>query len=108
MAARPPPPVATATGPSLARDTGHGTIEAEIIRQTEACGSDRSICPSDVARALDADWRKLLAPVRRAAAQLADAGRIDILRKGKPIPPHEIRGVIRLRLRSTVPEGSGG
>jgi hypothetical protein len=42
-----------------------------------------------------------MAPVRRAAAELADAGRIDILRKGKPIPPGEMRGVIRLRLKPT-------
>jgi hypothetical protein len=53
-----------------------------------------------VARALDPDWRKLLAPVRRAAAQLADAGRIDILRKGKPIAPADMRGVIRLRIKA--------
>jgi hypothetical protein len=98
MVARPPPPAATAPAPSLS------PIAAEIIRQTEARGADRSICPSEVARALDPDWRKLMAPVRRAAAQLADAGRIDILRKGKPIPPHEMRGVIRLRLRSGLPE----
>jgi len=75
-------------------------ITAEIIRQTTARGADRSICPSEVARALDPDWRKLMAPVRRAAAHLADAGRIDILRKGKPVPAREMRGVIRLRLRA--------
>jgi hypothetical protein len=26
-------------------------------------------------------------------------GRIDILRKGKPVPAEEVRGVIRLRIR---------
>ena len=30
---------------------------------------------------------------------LSDAGAIDILRKGKPVPAAEARGVIRLRLR---------
>jgi hypothetical protein len=104
--AHPPPPAADATVPGPSR-TGEATaIADEIVRQTTACGAGRSICPSDVARALDADWRRLLAPVRRAAAQLADAGRIDILRKGKPIPPQEMRGVIRLRLRAT--DGAGG
>jgi hypothetical protein len=98
MVARPLPPVATAAAVPFS------PIAAEIIRQTEARGADRSICPSEVARALDPDWRKLMAPVRRAAAQLADAGRIDILRKGKAIPPHEMRGVIRLRLRPGLPE----
>jgi hypothetical protein len=42
----------------------------------------------------------LLSAVRRHAAALAAAGRIDILRKGKPIDPTEMRGVIRLRLRA--------
>jgi hypothetical protein len=82
--------------------TDPAKIADEIIRQTEALGASRSICPSDVARALDPDWRRLMTQVRRAAATLADAGRIDILRKGKPIPPHEMRGVIRLRLRLTA------
>jgi hypothetical protein len=30
---------------------------------------------------------------------LALAGRIDILRKGKPVAPQDTKGVIRLRLR---------
>jgi hypothetical protein len=83
-------------------------IAEEIMRQVAARGIEHSICPSEVARALNPDWRQLLAPVRRAAAVLAEAGRIDILRKGKPIPPHEMRGVIRLRLRTPRrPEGDG-
>ena len=76
-------------------------IRAEILRQTSTRGPDRSICPSEVARALaggdDGPWRPLMAPVRRAAAELARAGRIEILRKGKPVPPEAMRGVVRLR-----------
>ena len=73
-------------------------IEAEILRQTAARGPGRSICPSEVARVLDADdWRRLMSPVRRAAAALAAQGRIEILRKGKSVAPEAMRGVIRLR-----------
>lgn len=115
------PPAATApSGPALSGDTAHeppvlappvlapsviapAVITAEILRQTTARGADRSICPSEVARALDPDWRRLMAPVRRAAAQLAAAGRIDILRKGRPVAPEAMRGVIRLRLRAGPP-----
>ncbi len=77
-------------------------IEAEILRLADARGAGKSICPSEVARALDADWRPLMGRVRQAAIQLAEAGRIDILRKGRPVPPEAARGVIRLRIRSEV------
>jgi len=72
-------------------------ISAEILRQTEALGPTKSICPSDVARALAPDnWRPLMTLIRQAAAALAGDGRLRILRKGKPVPPEEMRGVIRL------------
>lgn len=72
-------------------------LEAEILRQTAARGPASSICPSEVARALAEAWRPLLGPVRAAAIGLAQAGRIEILRKGKKVPPEDVRGVIRLR-----------
>lgn len=75
------------------------SIAAAILALAEARGPKSSISPEDVARALAPAWRPLLGPVRRAAAALAADGRIDILRKGKPVPPEELRGVIRLRLR---------
>ncbi len=79
-------------------------IEAEILRLTAERGPEKSICPSEVARALDPDWRKLMSAVRRGALLLAGAGRIEILRKGKPIATHDdVRGVIRLRARPAAP-----
>ena len=45
----------------------------------------------------DGPWRSLMGPVRRAAFELARAGRVEVLRKGKPVPPEAARGVIRLR-----------
>lgn len=74
-------------------------IADAILAMAAARGAGSSFCPSEVARALDpADWRPLLGAVRSAAARLAQAGRIDILRKGRRIPPEAMRGVIRLRL----------
>jgi hypothetical protein len=85
-------------------------ISAEILRQTAGCEPEKSICPSEVARALaggDAGpWRPLLGPVRQAALALCRAGEIEILRKGKPVPPEQVRGVIRLR--QPVGTASGG
>ncbi len=74
-------------------------IEAEILRLAAARGPAGSISPSDVAQSLAPEWRPLLGPVRRVATRLAAEGRIDILRKGKPVPPESVRGVIRLRTR---------
>jgi hypothetical protein len=76
-------------------------IREAILAQTAARGAEKSICPSEVARALEPeDWQKLMPRIRREAAVLAREGRIDILRKGKPVDPEaEIRGVIRLRVR---------
>lgn len=78
-------------------------LETEILRLTTARGPEKSICPSEVARAMQPDWQSLLTAVRRAAIRLSQEGRIDILRKGKPVPPEEVRGVIRLRIRDAAP-----
>ncbi len=83
-------------------------ITTEILRQTEARGADRSICPSEVARTLAPEeeaWRRLLGPVRAAALRLARDGRVEVLRKGKPVDPQqeEVRGVIRLRAAKETP-----
>ena len=78
-----------------------GAIASEILRQTADRDAGKSICPSEVARALaggeDGPWRPLMGAVRRAAVELARAGRIEILRRGKPVPPEAMRGVVRLR-----------
>ena len=82
--------------------TDHEAIAAEILRQTTERGPDKSICPSEVARALapeDDAWRRLMGAVRATAIRLAREGQVEVLRKGKPVDPAaEIRGVIRLRI----------
>ncbi len=82
-------------------------IEAEILRLTAACGPGRSVSPSDVAQAVlpgaEAAWQRELGAVRRVAVLLGQQGRIEILRKGKPVAPEGVKGVIRLRLRVDGP-----
>jgi hypothetical protein len=77
-------------------------IRDAILALVAERGAEKSICPSEAARALDAEgWRSLMTRVRREAVRLAQEGRIEILRKGKPVDPGaEIRGVIRLRIRT--------
>lgn len=74
-------------------------IEAEILARVANAGAGRSISPSDVAQGLAPDdWRPLLGAVRRVALKLQAESRLAILRKGKPVPAAEVRGVIRLAL----------
>lgn len=73
-------------------------IAEAILRLTAERGAARSICPSEVARALGGEaWRPLMGRVRQQAAALAREGRVEILRKGRPIAPEAMHGVIRLR-----------
>jgi DNA-binding transcriptional ArsR family regulator len=77
-----------------------GDLRAEILRQVTQRGADKSICPSEVARAYGEGWQRLMSHVRNAARGLAREGQIEILRKGRPVDPEVMKGVIRLRLRS--------
>ncbi len=77
-------------------------LSAEILRRSAAAAPGKSICPSEVARHFappgdEAVWRPLMPRVRKAALALQAEGRLQILRKGKPVPAEEVRGVIRLR-----------
>ena len=76
-------------------------LREAILAIATARGPEKSLCPSEAARAVaPADWRPLMSRIRREAIALAREGRIDILRKGRPVDPAaEIRGVIRLRIR---------
>jgi len=43
-------------------------------------------------------WRKYLLAVKQQAKHLARTGRISILRRGKPIDPDKMKGLIKLSL----------
>lgn len=78
--------------------------EQAILETLRAAGAGKSISPVDAARHLagnpkDDSWRRSLAPVKLAAQRLARAEQIEILRKGKPISPDVLHGVLRLRLK---------
>ena len=74
-------------------------IEATILRLLAERGADKTVSPTDAARALHgSDWHLLMTPVRRAAIKLALQGRIVIYRKGRPVDPHDFKGLYRLGL----------
>jgi hypothetical protein len=74
-----------------------GVIRDEIRRQVGE-RDPKSICPSEVARALaPEDWRPLMQPVREEAGSMLDRGEIRVTQKDADVDPRTARGPIRLR-----------
>jgi hypothetical protein len=85
-------PETSADDPQRLRET--------ILALLAARDPGKTICPSDAARALAGErFRPLMQPVRDAAAQLADEGRLEVTQRGAVVDPRTARGPIRLRLR---------
>jgi hypothetical protein len=103
-------PKPATTGPARASEA---EITETLLRLVEARGADKTVCPSEVARALGGPhpdgWGPLMQPVRRVAVALTKAGRIAILRKGRPVAdPDDFRGIYRLGLpRDAADQGAG-
>jgi hypothetical protein len=77
-------------------------LQEAVLAMAATRGPDKSFCPSEAARAVGGPhpdgWGPLMQPVRRVAVRLAEEGRLIITRKGKPVDPHDFRGVYRLTL----------
>ncbi|MEP7072079.1 MAG: DUF3253 domain-containing protein [Verrucomicrobiota bacterium] len=58
-----------------------------------------TVCPSEVARALAADWRPLMPHVRAAARELIERGEMQCLQRGEVVAIENASGPIRLRRR---------
>jgi hypothetical protein len=75
-------------------------IEAALLRLVGERGPDKTVDPTEAARALGGShpdqWGPLMQPIRRVAVALAEQGRLVILRKGKPVDPRDFKGVYRL------------
>ena len=82
--------------------TDSDAIEATILQLLAERGLEKTICPSEAARALGGvhpdGWGPLMQPIRRTAVRLAKEGRIVITRKGRAVDPDDFRGVYRLAL----------
>jgi hypothetical protein len=87
-------------GVMASADPAH--LERTILALVASRGPDRTICPSEAARAVGGDhpdgWGPLMQPIRRVAVSLAKQGRIVITRKGRIVDPDDFRGVYRLGL----------
>lgn len=94
---------------SPAQDTASDDpVATAILALLTAPGAEKAVSPEAAARAYAETrrrkndppdlWRHYLNAVRQQAIHLARAGRIEILRKGKPVDPNDFKGVYRLRL----------
>lgn len=71
-------------------------IRAAILDLAVQRGRGKSLCPSEVAKALAEDWRALMPEVRAVAAAMPE---IIATQGGAEVDPLTARGPIRLRLR---------
>lgn len=75
------------------------SIEKTILAMAAERGVDKTICPSEVARALfETHWRKHMEEVRQAAITLQQNGKVCITQKGKPVDVNHIKGPIRIKI----------
>lgn len=77
-----------------------GKIASAIRDAAHRRGTGKTLCPSEVARALAlGDWRALMPEVRRQADALAAKGEILVTQKGVVVSAVAARGPIRIGLR---------
>ncbi|WCE06072.1 DUF3253 domain-containing protein [Pseudoxanthomonas sp. JBR18] len=71
-----------------------------LLRLLAQRDPNASLCPSEVARALNDDedgWRALMPQVREVAALMIADGRLQACQRGRPVDIHSAVGPIRLR-----------
>ncbi len=78
--------------------TTDAAIEHCIFGLLDQRQAGATICPSEVARALEPDgpWRELMPQVRQVAQQMVQAGRLRVTRAGRPVDATSPGGPIRL------------
>ena len=74
-------------------------IESAIADKLAKLAPGKSIEPAEVAKELQPEqWQRMLPKVKAVALGMMRQGRLTITKKGKPIDPAAMKGVIRLRL----------
>ncbi len=74
-------------------------VEETLLELLSQARNSESISPNQVAKALNAEnWQRELPKVRAVIVGLARQGRIEVLRKGKPVSPEDLKGIYRVRL----------
>ena len=77
----------------------HSNILTTILFIAKQRGTEKSTCPSEIARLLFPDnWRQHMQDVVDAATELHNEGKVLITQKGKPIDVNHIKGPIRIKI----------
>jgi hypothetical protein len=75
-----------------------GELERAVEALLDRRASDATICPSEAARAVDAEgWRELMPAARAAAGRLAERGLVEVTQGGKVVDVRTARGPVRVR-----------
>lgn len=83
-------------------------LEETIKRLLDERGPDKTICPSEAARAVGgAGWRDLMPDAREAAARMAGRGELVVTQRGERVDALKARGPIRLG-RAKRSDAAGG
>lgn len=74
-------------------------LSATILSVAANRGTEKSTCPSEIARMLyPVNWRKHMREVVDAAIDLQSQGKVMITQKGIPIDVRQIKGPIRIKI----------
>lgn len=75
------------------------TVRRQIMAQVAERGPEKTLCPSEVARALGGEeWRSLMPLIREVGAELLTEGLIEVTQKGNHVHPLTAKGPIRFRI----------
>lgn len=80
-------------------DATDRALEAAIVALLGQRAAGATICPSEAARAVAADWEPLMERARMAARRLVAAGAAVITQRGVVVDPSTAKGPIRVRRR---------
>ncbi|MBL4677513.1 MAG: DUF3253 domain-containing protein [Mucilaginibacter sp.] len=76
-------------------------IAQTILTMAADRAPNKTVCPSEVARAMFPDnWRKHMDEVRTVAIELQKAGEVIITQKGKLVDVDHIKGPVRIKFIS--------
>jgi hypothetical protein len=81
-------------------DGRRARLEAAVLALARHRGAEKTICPSDAARAVGGDgWREVVPIARDAARELARAGTVEVTQRGEALDPDvDWRGPVRIRI----------